>query len=196
MSIPAYLWHPIFVHFSIALLTVATVFYLLAMVFPKAPLRTRYVHFAEWNLWGGFGLSVFTALLGWLAFNTVNHDDVSHEAMEVHATLALITLASFGFLTVWSLRQRRSNAGPSWPFTVSMLIAFGLLVATGLRGGELVFHHGLAVRSLPKSELGAAQGPTPVPLPESTAADEKEAPHTPHPHKHSHGGKKVKEKGS
>jgi len=187
MSIPDYLWHPIFVHFPIALLTVATIFYLFATVFPTAALRTRYVHFAEWSLWGGSGLGVLTALLGWLAFNTVDHDDAAHAAMKVHATLALITLGAFGLLTVWSFRQRRSNAGPSWPFTAFMLVAFGFLVATGLRGGELVFHHGLAVSSLPKSDSSAAQGTTPVSSPDTTV-DGMHAPHAPHTHKHSHTG--------
>lgn len=50
MSIPAYLWHPVFVHFSVALLTVATLFYLLAALFPSAAMRMSWIHFAERNL--------------------------------------------------------------------------------------------------------------------------------------------------
>ncbi|GEM_PF-727791 len=153
MNMPDYLWHPIFVHFSVALLTVATVFYVLASIFPKAGSRQQWITVAEWNLWVGFGLAVLTLLFGWLAFNTVSHDDASHEAMKVHAVLALITGGSFGVLTLWSIWHRKSAPYPSWTFIGLMLASFGFLVTTGLRGGELVYQHGLAVTSLPKVEM-------------------------------------------
>jgi uncharacterized membrane protein len=186
MPIPAYLWHPIVVHFSVALLTVATLFYLLAALFPRAANRTRWIDFAQWNLWGGSGLSVLTVLLGWLAYNTVSHDDASHEAMAIHATLALVTLAAFGLLTVWSLWKFRRSAIPSRTFTVFVLAAFGFLVATGLRGGELVFHYGLAVSSLPKLDGDAVQRSEPA-IPEGPTTSERERPPAPHNHHHKHG---------
>src|SRR6266853_5333887 len=154
MNIPAYLWHPIFVHFSVALLSIATLFYVLTALFPKSDRRTRWIDFARWNLWLGSGISVVTVLFGWLAYNTVNHDDPSHEAMEVHATLALVTLAAFGCLALWAALRKRVSGESSLVFTGFLLIAFAFLVATGLRGGELVFHYGLAVDSLPKLEVG------------------------------------------
>lgn len=134
-------------------------------------------------------MSVVTVLLGWLAFNTVNHDDVSHEAMKVHATLALITLSAFGLLTLWSLWRRGPTANPSWPFTVFLLIAFGFLVATGLRGGELVFHHGLAVSSLPKSDADAVQAPEQPASPVGPTTSEKETPPVTRHHHHKPGAK-------
>ena len=108
MPIPAYLWHPISVHFSVALLSMATLFYLLPVLFPGATKRNHWIIVAEWALRIGAGLTALTLLFGWLAFNTVNHDDTSHQAM---------------------------------------LVFFGCLMATGLRGGELVFRYGLAVSS-------------------------------------------------
>jgi uncharacterized membrane protein len=186
MPIPAYLWHPIFVHFSVALLTVATLFYLLAVLFPRAANRTRWIDFARWNLWGGSGLSVLTVLLGWLAYNTVSHDNASHEAMEIHATLALITLTAFGSLAVWSLWNYWRSSSPSRSFTVLVLVAFGFLVATGLRGGELVFHYGLAVSSLPKPDGEAVQLSEPA-SPTGASTSEKERPPAPNNHHHEHG---------
>ena len=150
MSLPAYLWHPVFVHFSIALLTIATGLYLLAGVFRKAALRGQWIVVAEWNLWMGFGFMAFTLLFGWIAFNTVSHDsDAVHELMEAHALLALITFGGFAVSTLWSVRHRRSGSYPSRPFIGLMLICFGLLAATGWRGGDLVYRHGLAVDSPP-----------------------------------------------
>jgi len=179
MPIPAYLWHPVFVHFSIALLSLATVFYLLTALFPGATKRNQWITVAEWTLWIGAGLTTLTLLFGWLAFNTVSHDDASHEAMLVHATWAVVTATGFGVIAIWSIRQRRASMYPSRLFSVALLVFLGCLIATGLRGGELVFRYGLAVSSLPKPE----QEPVPPPSPEP-AAQENKAPA--HVHSHSH----------
>ncbi len=147
-----YLWHPIFVHFSVALLSLATLFFILSALFPRLILRHQWVIVAEWNLWVGLGLSVLTALFGWLAFGTVSHDDVSHELMEVHAAFALTTVGIFALAAAWSWWQRKTERYPSWAFIGLIAVGFTLLVSTGLRGGELVYIRGLAVTVLPKSE--------------------------------------------
>jgi len=179
MTFPDYLWHPVFVHFSIALLTVATGFYLLASIFRNAPLRRQWITVAEWNLWTGFGFAVATLLLGWLAFNTVSHDsDAVHELMEAHALLALITGAGFAILTAWSVWHRKSGTYPSWLFVGLMLICFGLLTVTGWRGGDLVYRHGLAVESPPRpADHSSPSGAEPPAPPDKSALP---------PHHHHH----------
>src|SRR2546421_4820680 len=145
MNMPAYLWHPIFVHFSVGLLTAATTFYVLVRVFGKAALLRQWIIVAEWNLWVGFGFAVLTILFGWLASITVEHDDIAHGVLQTHMTLALMTGGGFGAMTVWSAWHRKARSYPSWAFTALMVVCFGLLLATGLRGGELVYEHGVAV---------------------------------------------------
>jgi uncharacterized membrane protein len=156
MTFPVYLWHPVFVHFSVALLTMATVFYFLATLLPRARLRKQWITVAEWNLWIGFALAVPTLLFGWLAFNTVEHDDASHAAMQTHATLAFATGGGFALLVLWSVWHRQSKAYPSRLFTGLLVVCFGFLAATGWRGGELVYRYGLAVNALQKPEAGSA----------------------------------------
>ncbi len=182
MNFPDYLWHPIFVHFSIALLTMATAFYALATLFPKARLRAQWITIAEWNLWVGLCLAALTVLFGWLAFNTVNHDDASHEAMEVHATLALITAGGFAVLALWSLWHRKTKSYPSWVFTGLLVICFWFLVATGLRGGELVYQHGLAVSSLPHPDKTAPMSSANQPSPDEAAGHDHHHDHKNHTH--------------
>ena len=184
MPIPAYLWHPIFVHFSVALLTVATVLYVLGALFPRAARRDRWITVAEWTLWIGAGLTVLTLLFGWLAFNTVNHNDASHEAMLVHANWAVVTATGFGLLAVWSIWQRRTRMYPSRPFSVALLVFFGCLVATGLRGGELVFRYGLAVSSLPTPEQEPAPPPLVAPPMQENKSSEHVHHHSPKAHDH------------
>ena len=171
MSFPGYLWHPVFVHFSIALMTVATGFYLLARIFRNAALRGQWITVAEWNLWVGSGLTAGTLLFGWIAFNTVSHDsDAVHELMEAHALLALITSGGFAVLAVWSVWHRKTGSYPSWPFVGLLLICFGFLAATGWRGGDLVYRHGLAVNAPHESDAGSAQSGTQQRAPPDKAA--------------------------
>jgi uncharacterized membrane protein len=180
MTFPVYLWHPIFVHFSIALLTVATGFYLLTRLFRKAALRGQWISVAEWTLWVGFVFTACTVLFGWIAFNTVSHDsDAVHELMEGHAQLGLITFGGFAVLTLWSARHRKSGSYPSWQFIGLMLICFGLLATTGWRGGDLVYRHGLAVDLPPAPAANSSPSEVEQPAP----PDESASP----THHHHHG---------
>jgi uncharacterized membrane protein len=104
-------WHPVFVHFTIALLSMAVVFYLLKAVLPanneyQTALRTL----AKTNLLIGTGFAVITAIAGWLAYNSVAHDTPSHLAMTTHRNWALITLAVFIVLALWSLWQKQKSS--------------------------------------------------------------------------------------
>ncbi|HLQ27103.1 MAG TPA: DUF2231 domain-containing protein [Acidiferrobacterales bacterium] len=145
-----YLWHPIFVHFSVALLTVATGFYVLATLFKKNRLQPQWLTVAHWNFGVGLAMTVLTLLFGWLAFNTVSHDAAAHDAIAIHRNLALVTASGFGLLGLAARWHRASPHYPTWWFTALLVLCFGLLMVTGLRGGELVYHYGLAVQSIPK----------------------------------------------
>jgi uncharacterized membrane protein len=172
-----YLWHPIFVHFSIALLSVATGFYVLSAILPRAAARQTWITIAEWNLWVGLGLSVATLAAGWLAFNTVSHDDASHPIMENHALLAFISVGLFTLLALWSWWQRKTTRYPSVWLAGLAIIGFGFLAATGWRGGELVYGHGLAV-NLPPAAVNNSVPAVPPP--------DNDHDHAKHQHVHTH----------
>jgi uncharacterized membrane protein len=107
---------------------------------------------AQWNLWLGIILTGLTVLLGWLAFNSVSHDDAAHELMLAHRNWALATAVIFAVLALWSFLDRQKKRYLSWIFAALMIAASCLLLSTALRGGELVYGHGLAVSALPKAE--------------------------------------------
>ena len=44
-------WHPIFVHFTVALLTMSVFFYGLSFVAPGNRFYEQWVSVARWNLW-------------------------------------------------------------------------------------------------------------------------------------------------
>jgi len=145
-------WHPIFVHFTLALWTVASCFFLLAIGWKKNRLRAQWLLVARWNMWLGALFALATVVAGWLAYNSVAHDAPSHAAMTEHRNWALATLAVMLPLSAWSAWRHRRVPEPGLGFAVLLVIGLGLLGVTGWHGGELVYRHGLGVMSLPVVE--------------------------------------------
>ena len=148
-------WHPIFVHFTVALLSLTVIFSLIGMLLPKGVLKEQCLVFARWSLWLGTAFAIITALAGWDAYNTVAHDTPSHAAMTEHRNWAIAALTAFVLLSLWSIwdlnNQRKANA----LFALLLLVGGALLVSTAWRGGELVYRYGLGVMSLPQTENDA-----------------------------------------
>ena len=163
-------WHPVFVHFTVALLSLSVVLHLAARLPLPAGLRAEWRVVAPWMLWLGAMFAIATAVTGWLSYNSVDHDDISHAAMTEHRNWALITLAIFVALALWSwwrrLANRESSKGAAGAIFLTVLAVGGFLLAsTAWRGAELVFRHGLGVMSLPNtgtSDAGHETGHTPV----------------------------------
>jgi uncharacterized membrane protein len=146
-------WHPVFVHFTVALGSLAALFYL-SMPLVKSPsLHAQWVILARWNLWLGTASAVVTVAFGFLAFNSVVHDTPSHAAMSEHRNWALATLALFLLLTGWSVwHYRRKIARGSALFLTVAFLALVLLLTTAWHGAEVVYRYGIGVMSLPKAD--------------------------------------------
>jgi len=145
-------WHPIFVHFTVALLSISVLFFFLARYGVPLRWRDQWTAAAYWTLWAGAAISVITVAAGWYAFNTVKHDDAAHEMMIEHRNWAISTFLYFGAMATWAwFIARRAQPAPVI-FLVAMLIGAGALMSTAWHGGELVYRHGLGVISLPKPE--------------------------------------------
>lgn len=145
-------WHPIFVHFSIALLSMSSLFFVLLKIMNQHPIKEQLRILAYWNLWLGTGFAVVTAIAGWFAYYSVAHDTPSHEAMTEHRNWALITLSVFVIISIWSIKQYKNIEDEGVTFTFIMVMAFVLLASTGWRGSEAVYRYGLGVMSMPKAE--------------------------------------------
>lgn len=145
-------WHPIFVHFPIALLSLAVVMHVVIAFLNPSALRDELTIIARWNLWLGALFGVIAALLGLWAYNTVTHDTPSHHAMTLHRNWAIATLLIFVPLALWSYRRRRSVMPARAVFIVLLLIGFGVLASTAWHGAEVVYRYGIGVKSLPKAD--------------------------------------------
>lgn len=138
-------WHPIFVHFTVGLLSISALLYCAGMLLRKPNLLIV----ARWNLWIGATVTIGTVLAGFYAYNTVAHDGPSHAAMTDHKNWALVTASIFGVLALWSIIKHRGAKTVHLIFVVLILIASGLLAVTGFKGGEVVYRHGMGVMRMP-----------------------------------------------
>lgn len=142
-------WHPLFVHFSIALLTVSVVLFVLSKLITNWRMEDQLLATAYWNLWIAAAISVGTVIAGWFAFNSVDHDTPSHVVMLEHRTWAFATFGAMIVMAIWAALQYRAQKAPSWLFLISLLVAQTLILGTAWHGGELVYRHGLGVKRLP-----------------------------------------------
>jgi len=144
-------FHPIFVHFTVALFSLSVGLFVVTL-FMSGDLKDQWTTVARWTLWFGAGFTILTGLSGLDAYNTVAHDTPSHEAMTEHRNWAISTITAFLTLTVWSIVRVRRQQALGTVFVIAMVAAGGLLGSTAWHGGEAVYRFGLGVMSLPKSE--------------------------------------------
>jgi len=145
-------YHPIFVHFTVALLSVSAGFFVLAFLFRQHKWRQQWLSVAYWNLWTGAATTLITLAAGWYAFNTVDHDTPSHEAMIVHRNWAMVTVTIILLVAAWSIRRYAKSKPQSFLFIGSVVLVWALVTTTAWHGAELVYRFGLGVMSMPKVE--------------------------------------------
>jgi uncharacterized membrane protein len=149
-------WHPLFVHFTVALYAASFLFFVLRRVFFGQAWSRECLSAAFWTLWLSAAISILTVVAGFYAFNTVRHDAPSHAAMTDHRNWALATAILWWILALWTIRTDRTGLELKPSFMGALVVAVGLLMTTGWKGGELVYRHGLGVLSLP--EAGNVEG--------------------------------------
>lgn len=151
-------WHPIWVHFPIALLSLATVFFLLGLVLPDRA-GERVTAAARWNLAVGAVLLIPTLITGYLAYNSVAHDGAGHQAMKRHMTAAWVVAALFAVAVLLAWLDRFRARGTGLVLAIVLLIGTGAVGVTGYLGAENVYRHGLGVERLPDGvgDTGSAQ---------------------------------------
>ena len=136
--------HALLNDLPIALLVTAVFFDLLAMA-------TRRVLFRQVSfsllMVGAIG-GVAAVLSGLQAEEHIDHGEAVHRVMETHEQFALISLGVFGILALWRLvRERRMGSTERAITALGSLAGVGVLFATGLYGGRLVFEHAAGIPS-------------------------------------------------
>ena len=127
-----------------ALLVTAVIFDLIALATRRAGFRQAgfFVLLA-----GALGAAV-AVLSGLQAEDKIAHGEAVHEIMETHETLALTTLGIFAVVALWRIFRERRMGGTERALVVLLSVGgAGVLFATGLYGGKLVFEHAAGIPS-------------------------------------------------
>jgi uncharacterized membrane protein len=142
--------HPIFVHFTVALLSTSMGLFLLGCIVSEPTWKEKLLTVAHGNFWLGAAITVLTVGSGLYEYYTVAHDEPSHSAMTNHRNWAFFTAGFFFILAIWSGRTFWKKGSLTKPFVAALLLANVMLMITGWKGGELVYRYGLGVKSLPE----------------------------------------------
>ena len=145
-------FHPVIVHFPIALTIVAFAAALASVFLKKRTFANQLATVSHYLLWLAAVSAIVAVAFGWQAYNSVNHDDLGHAAMTVHKFWAFTTTGVLVLLALFDFKKHQSNT--IMPiFMVCLLgLASALVGSTAWLGGEVVYRHGIGMMSLPLQE--------------------------------------------
>lgn len=162
-------FHPLVVHFPIALLTM---FFLVELA-RTCLKKESWQMLASGLLYTGTFFAAISVYLGFQAAETVAHDDVAHGIMEQHESYGVAVLCLAGLLSIWRLIAMRYKGIQIRSVFLMLAGLLNILLVLGADlGGLMVYGHGVGVQVGPGSP-GLAEGLV--------------APHE-HDHEHEHGG--------
>ncbi len=136
-------FHPLFVHFPVALLLLSLILEAIALLRKSSELSRA----AWWNQIGGTAGLALTVASGLLAENTVSIAEDAKGLFERHEQLAFLSAAIFALLLLWRIAARGNLPRQSTAAYVVLLVVGVACVLTGAWcGGEMVFRYGVGVR--------------------------------------------------
>jgi len=147
-------YHPLIVHFPIALLIASAVAELAGHLLKRDDLR----HFAFWALILGVVSASAAYITGSFAEESVEHLPGIHANLETHEELATIALATWiGLAALRILLTIRGwlNSSIFYLYLVLLLAGGVLIGSTGYSGGNLVYNHGAGVNIAQKSNTNS-----------------------------------------
>jgi uncharacterized membrane protein len=137
-------WHPMLVHFPLALIITAAATLLLARTL-SGSIAATLATVGTWNLGLGAVAALFAVGTGMAAALHLHLAVAAKEAVSLHVKWALFTSVALLLLAVWRGAGGAQNSRPSWLFLLVLFAATGSLIETGYRGGQNVYRFGVGV---------------------------------------------------
>lgn len=138
-------WHPMLVHFPLALILTAATALAAARVVPNPRLAATLATLGTWNLCLGAVAVLFALGTGLGALVHLHLAADARAAVGLHFKWAFGTALLAVLLAVWRGAGQPPDSRPSWLFLVLLVAAGGCLIETGYRGGINVYHYGVGV---------------------------------------------------
>jgi uncharacterized membrane protein len=147
MMIDAPEWHPIAVHFPLALVLTG------ALALSASCSRTLTRHSAvlatvgTWNVCLGAVGALFALGTGLAAVVNIHVDPEARAAVALHVKWAIFTCLALLLLAVWRGAGNAQDARPSRRFLAVLWVVTAALIVTGYRGGQNVYRYGVGVEA-------------------------------------------------
>lgn len=139
-----HLFHPMMVHFTIALV-ITGLLCELAWIFLK---NDVFRETSKWNLTFAFVAALLTVITGLMAEDAVTMSPAAADVFETHETIGYLILGLVAILFVWRLlRNNIYYQKYSVLFAVLFVIAAIVVLIGAYFGGELVFSYGVGVKT-------------------------------------------------
>ncbi len=151
-------WHPLVVHFPIALVLSAMALLLAARLLRHESLAATAATVGTWNLCLGAAAALFALGSGLGAVLDLDVSAAVHEAISVHVKWAVLTTLLLVLLALWRGAGTASRSRPSWLFLLLCAAASAALIVTSYRGGKNVFEYGVGVRKIAARSVEAPRG--------------------------------------
>ncbi|WNJ18508.1 DUF2231 domain-containing protein [Pontibacter sp. G13] len=139
-------WHPISVHFPIALLIVAGLAYFAQAIKPEERLFGQGGFWLHALGWAGMIVAIFT---GRSAESSLVHTQQIHEWVETHELWGYIAAWLFAMMLVWKYLRIRKTVKPElWAYAVIFAAMLGVMGYGASIGGKLVYEGGAGVKPM------------------------------------------------
>jgi uncharacterized membrane protein len=143
--IPLAEWHPMAVHFPLALTVTAT----LALSGARVARPERYgatlAVVGTWNLCLGAVGALFALGTGLAAVASLEIAPTARAAVGLHIKWAIFTIGALALLAVWRGAGVEPDSRPSRAFLVILWAVTAALIVTAYRGGQNVYRYGVGV---------------------------------------------------
>jgi uncharacterized membrane protein len=141
-------WHPLVVHFPIALILIATPLLLAARLLRSDALSSTAATVGTWNLCLGALGALFALATGLGAAIDLDVNAAARQAISLHMKWAMFSTLALLLLAVWRGAGTVPGSRPSWVFMIVLLAATAALAVTGYRGGQNVYEFGVGVKRI------------------------------------------------
>lgn len=145
---PAPGWHPVVVHFPLALILIATPLLLTSRLLRGDALASTAAIVGTWNLCLGALAALFALATGLSAVLNLDVSAAARQAISLHMKWAMFSTLALALLAVWRGAGAAPGSRPSWVFIIVLLAATAALAVTGFRGGQNVYEFGVGVKRI------------------------------------------------
>ena len=137
-------WHPMMVHFPLALIVTAACCLSAARVLRSSHAGTLAI-VGTWTLGIGAVALLFALGTGLAGVIDLQVGEAARQAISSHVKSAILTAVLVLSAAVWRGAGVPQAAPPSWGFLLVMWVATSSLIVTGYRGGQNVYRYGVGV---------------------------------------------------